>query len=77
MSSLLLLTLDNNESQPNTLDYQSELKAVWSERVKTDTSGILENSVLHSWGCRCCTQDPEYLKGKRKYRKRNKKEEAV
>jgi hypothetical protein len=58
----------------SSIDYQNELVAVWSERVKTDTSGILEKTITHSWGCTCCTQDPEYLARKKKYYKRKSKE---
>jgi hypothetical protein len=69
MTALVLLPqLDNYVV--SSIDYQSELIAVWSERVKTDTSGILEKTITHSWGCTCCTQDPLYLNRKRNYYKR-------
>jgi hypothetical protein len=61
----------------SSIDYQNELAAVWSERVKTDTTGILEKTIQHSWGCTCCTQDPEYLARKKKYYKRKLKEVIV
>jgi hypothetical protein len=61
----------------SSIDYQNELAAVWSERVKTDTTGILEKTIQHSWGCTCCTQDSEYLASKKKYYKRKSKEAAV
>ena len=69
------LPLDNN-SKPS-VDYQSELVAVWSKLVNEDGSGILEKTITHSWGCSCCTQDPEYLARKKKYYKRKSKEDGL
>ena len=58
------------------IDYQNELVAVWSERVKTDTTGIRKNDPAFL-GLQMLYQDPEYLVRKRKYYKRKSKEVAA
>jgi hypothetical protein len=36
-------------------DYQNELSVLWLGHLDTDRSGILEDSINHGDGCKCCT----------------------
>jgi hypothetical protein len=37
-------------------DWQQELKDIWAEHVKLDTSGVYELPVEHGVTCNCCSK---------------------
>ena len=50
-------------------DYEHELVITWSNHLETDTSGVLEKSISHGVGCKCCYiahSNPDSLRGRRK-----------
>ena len=50
-------------------DYEHELVTTWSNHLETDTSGVLEKSINHGVGCKCCYTAhsiPDSIRGRRK-----------